>query len=86
MFVSYGNSFRIEFDNGYKVSVAWRNGNYANIESRNDDGSFVASTAEVAVFGPNNKMVDLTEESPVLGYQTPEEVLKILNRAAAGNF
>jgi hypothetical protein len=82
--------FHITFENGVTVSVQFHPGthtdNYDEILTSNQDRRYWASkTAEVMAWDANQETITkaLTndEDDAVAGYQTPDQVLAILNRA-----
>ena len=87
--ITGGRGFHITFANGVTVSVQFGGGNYCN----NYNVSVMAPTsesnnAEVAVFkksygGWLTLEFDPEAGDDVLGYQSPEDVLRLLNWAAA---
>lgn len=80
------NGFHITFANGYTVSVQWNSGNYC--EPRGDvftDTKTVArkcTQAEVAAWNDAG-WVQLSTEDDVIGWQSPDEVLAIMQKVAA---
>lgn len=66
--------FKMTFANGYTVSVAFGSGNYG-------DGQ---ATAEVGVWDAEGTWYKLNDDGydVIAGWQTPEEVLAIMNRVA----
>jgi len=99
MFKSNQNKgFSMTFDNGYTVSVQWGPHNYCEHHNRMigaDDGRsafdpmkqangmWPANDAEVAAWDQDEKWVKLSNNDDVIGHQTTEEVLAILNKIAA---
>lgn len=82
------SGFQIVFDNGWEVSVQFGHMNYC--DNRKFDAPFnvhgasdftECATAEVAVFTPDRKML-----GDVMGYQTPDEVTRIMMVVASGEF
>ena len=72
--------FMMQFENGFKISVQWGVGNYC---TRKMDGDFKESmnqdhwesaTAEIAVFGKDGDMVEITEHDTVAGWLTTDDV------------
>ena len=72
--------FMMQFENGFKISVQWGVGNYC---TRKMDGDFKESmnqdhwesaTAEIAVFGKDGNMVEITEHDTVAGWLTTDDV------------
>mgnify|MGYP003346433659 CR=1 FL=1 len=74
------NGFHMTFANGYSVSVQFGSGNYCE----NCDGKETHSkNAEVAAWDADDKWIKLDEHDDVLGWQSPDQVLAIMNRIAA---
>ena len=71
-------NFAMTFANGYTVSVAMGDGIYS--VGNSEDGF---TTAEVAAWDSNGNWVQLGDNDDVVGWQTPEEVLAIMNKVAA---
>ena len=70
--------FRLTFANGYSVSVQWSNLHYCSMGMDNE-----ASSAEVAIFDPENNFVrQRGHRDDVCGWQTSEQVAKIINRVS----
>lgn len=65
--------FKMTFANGYTVSVAFGDGNYGNGEA----------TAEVGAWDADGNWVQLGDGNDVVGWQTADEVLAIMNKIAA---
>lgn len=65
--------FKMTFANGYTVSVAFGDGSYGNGEA----------TAEVGAWGADGNWVQLGDGNDVVGWQSPDEVLAIMNKIAA---
>ncbi len=81
--------FRIEFDNGYVVSVQFGPGNYCDHYDRSigrDEeicGAEGSSNAECAVWSKDGSLITYEGwTSPVGSYLTPAQVLDPLNWAA----
>jgi hypothetical protein len=78
--------FRITFDNGWAVSVQWGSFNYCEhhngatpfgVEMRTN--IWHSRNAEVAVFNNRGEMVAIDGgHDPVIGYQTPDDVARII--------
>lgn len=84
-----GHGFHVTFENGWTVSVQFGGGNYCSnydddIGDREKSGEKGSIDAETAVWGPDGKMLDMGDGDTVQGYQTPEQVLKLLTFAANG--
>ena len=87
MFASTENKgFNITFENGYSASVQFGKGNYCNnlyaeytYEEERKKQINRSKNAEVACYDTNtNEWYDLGTNG-VLGYQSPAEVLELLN-------
>jgi hypothetical protein len=78
----FGPGFHITFANGNTVSVQWHKAAYC--ENRGFE-SLKSSTAEVAAWNAKGEWFKLGENDDVIGYQTPEQVLEILNRFSKVN-
>ena len=75
---SVGN-FSMKFANGYTVSLAMGNGIYSN--GNQYDGY---SSVEVAAWDAEGNWIQLGDNNDdVIGWQSPEEVLAIMNKVAA---
>ena len=70
-------NFSMTFANGYTVSLAMGDGVYSN--GNREDGF---SSVEVAGWGADGNWVQLGD-GDVVGWQSPEEVLAIMNKVAA---
>ena len=84
--ITDAKGFHITFENGWTVSVQFGPGNY----SGNYDRSFRAEgplppshTAEVAAWPNGGDMIALGDGDSVAGWQTPAQVLALLNDIAA---
>jgi hypothetical protein len=71
-------NFAMTFANSYTVSVAMGDGIYSN--GNPDDGY---SSVEVAAWDAEGNWVQLGDNNDVIGWQSPEEVLAIMNKIAA---
>ena len=92
--ITSGKGFQITFDNNVVVSVQFGGGNYCSnkkikIGSARTMDIFCCSNAEIAVFRDSDKAgkwltkkVMPTQGDDVVGYITPNELLKVLNKAA----
>ena len=84
--INDNKGFSITLDNGYTVSVQFGPGNYGS----NYDLSFLdnmgkpmtATTAETALLDPDGNFVQY-EDDDVQGYQSPADVLALMNYAAS---
>jgi hypothetical protein len=74
---STSGNFAMTFANGYTVSVAMGDGIYSNGNSK--DGF---TSVEVAAWDADG-WVQLGDNKDELGWQSPEEVLAIMNKIAA---
>jgi hypothetical protein len=74
---SVGN-FSMKFANGYSVSLAMGDGTYSN--GNQADGF---SSVEVAAWDADGKWLQLGDNDDVVGWQSPEEVLALMNKVAA---
>ena len=81
--------FHVTFANGWTVSVQFGPGNYCanrDMSIRNDDeaaGKKGSPTAEVAAWPPDGELIGFSDGDTVQGYQSPADVLDLLNRIAA---
>ena len=71
-------NFSMTFANGYSVSVAMGDGTYSNGNS--EDGF---TSVEVAAWDVDGNWVQLGNNDDVVGWQSPEQVLAIMNKIAA---
>ena len=71
-------SFAMTFANGYTVSVAMGDGIYSNGNS--EDGF---TSVEVAAWDAEGNWIQLGDNNDVICWQSPEEVLAIMNKVAA---
>lgn len=84
--ITRSKGFRIEFANGYAVSVQWGWGDYcdhydAGACSDIECGAAGSYTAEVAVFHPEEGIIEFPPfitGDIVAAYQTPEQVVEIM--------
>ncbi len=88
-YITGKKGFHITFENGYTVSVQFGPGNYCDNYDRaigHDEercGVDGSSTAECAVWGPDQKMIERRGwGGTVSNRSTPAEVLKLLKWAA----
>jgi len=92
-YITSGKGFHITFANGWTVSVQFAGGNYC--ENRDDpigherdewpaSGKKGCRDAEVAAWGPDGEMIRLGDDT-VRGWQSPADVLALLNAAANGD-
>jgi hypothetical protein len=87
--------FQVVFSNGWEISVMFGAGNYCNAKfSATEPGQSVrvwnkhqCQDAEIAVFNPDNVMVNDFPGCPdydkVLGWVTPDQVLSVMNWVAS---
>lgn len=81
--------FHIKFENGYTVSVQFGPGNYCDnydMEIGRDEekaGKNGSYNAECAVWAEDGELIDRWDGSTVSNRSTAEEVLALLNWAAA---
>jgi len=71
-------NFSMKFANGYTISLALGDGMYSTGNAK--DGY---STAEVGAWDADGEWVKLGENDTVIGYQSAEEVLALMNKIAA---
>lgn len=73
------NNFSMKFANGYTVSLAMGTGMYCTGDIKNG-----FSSAEVAAWDADGNWVELGGiGNDVVGWQSPEQVLTIMNKIAA---
>jgi hypothetical protein len=87
--ITSGKGFRMQFDNGYQVSVQWGYGNYCEkrfsgiVGDERKEDFYLSSTAEVAVMDKNGEFCRIEDIGCVYddfqGNMTTKEVLAILN-------
>ena len=88
-----GRGFQIVFENGYKISVMFGVGNYADhhrgeitMEQWNNPPlKWESRTAEVAVFKPNGDFVRIGANDDVAGWLSPSEVSRLIAATATGD-
>jgi len=71
------SNFSMTFANGYTVSLAMGEGMYSTA----GDGGF--TSAEVGAWDKDGDWVKLSDNDDVIGWQSPEQVLAIMNKIAA---
>ena len=89
MFKLGNDGYSMTFENGHTVSVRWSNGHY--ITGRLGSGHVMEDMAtdsvdaEVAVIDAAGKFLEtpFNEYDTVIGWQSPNQVLKIMEWAAA---
>lgn len=72
------NNFSMKFANGYTVSLAMGTSMYCT-----GDAETGFSSAEVAAWDADGNWVKLGDNDDVIGWQSPEQVLAIMNKIAA---
>lgn len=86
--ITMGRGFQITFANGHTVSVQFGPGTYCENRDMDFSQSALAGekgsiTAETAHWGPDGNFIPMPEaEDDVNGWQTPEQVLELLIKAA----
>ena len=88
-----GRGFQIKFDNGYKISIMFGVGNYADhhrgeITMEQWDKpplKHESRTAEVAVIKPDGDFVRIGANDDVAGWLSPSEVSKLIAATATGD-
>jgi len=87
--ITEAKGFQITFPNGNTVSVQWGAGNYCDnrepsvyhrVRTKENRES---ATAEVAAWNDSG-WYKLDDSDDVIGWQTPEQVMAILNKAMKG--
>ena len=71
------SNFSMKFANGYTVSLAMGEGMYS---TAGDEGF---TSAEVAAWDSDGNWVKLSDNDDVIGWQSPAQVLAIMNKIAA---
>jgi hypothetical protein len=72
--------FMMQFENGFKISVQWGNANYCTRKNSGEwdeamkQDHWESATAEIAVFGKDGDMVQITEHDTVAGWLTTDDV------------
>ena len=95
MFESCSNKgFRMTFANGYALSVQWGPMNYCTNRDINTnwdiamsakDGLWESDTAEVAVFDPDNKRINIAHNNTVHGHVHADEIVDLMALVAEGD-
>lgn len=84
--INDNKGFQVKFDNGYTVSVQFGPGNYGSNYSLsmldNMGKPMTAATAETALIDPDGNFVAY-KDGDVQGYQSPADVLALMNYAAS---
>lgn len=80
--ITGAKGFRIEFTNGFALSVQWGPGNYCDRRYGDFDApsrvdSWTATSAEIAVFAPSGEFVPLDGDD-VAGWVTPNKVAAVM--------
>ena len=89
MFKLGNEGYSMTFENGYTVSVRWSSGHYINgrlgAGRVMEDMATDSVDAEVAVIDAAGKFLEtpFNEYDTVIGWQSPNQVLKIMEWAAA---
>ena len=89
------SGYHVEFDNELTLSVQFGNGHYASNRNKRFNMTFnvsnqfsfleISDTAEIAILR-NNVLVYIDEwEDKVLGYQTPDEIIQVIDKYIIGN-
>jgi len=86
--ICHNKGFHVTFENGWTVSVQFGGENYCDnydfLSGTERNGSGMASPdAEVAYFPSDAELQQFPEGDTVLGWQTPAQVLALMNRVAA---
>lgn len=71
------SNFSMTFANGYTVSLAMGEGMYSTA------GGEGFTAVEVAAWNKDGEWVKLDDNNDVIGWQSPEQVLAIMNKIAA---
>jgi hypothetical protein len=76
------SNFSMKFANGYTVSLAMGDSVYSsgNASGNQDDGY---SSVEVGAWDADGTWIKLGDNNDVIGWQSPEEVLAIMNKVAS---
>lgn len=75
--------FRMEFDNGFEISVQWGPGNYCerkdeDFDKPQEERFWESRTAEIAIFdSKDDSMITLGKDN-VDGWLTPDKVAKVI--------
>lgn len=89
--ITAGKGFRMQFENGYRVSVQWGYGNYCDNNARDaskigterDQDMFSCPTAEIAIIDEDGNFVKGEEYKitydDVSGYVGTNEVVRIMS-------
>ncbi len=82
--VSSANGYgcNIGLSNGLSVSVQWNSFNYCSNRHATTPNPF-SPDAEVAVVGLNGNLMQLSDYDSVLGWQSPSDVISIIQKYAS---
>lgn len=86
--ITKDQGFHVTFENGWTVSVqfgpySYREG-YPHIEREDKpEAGWASGTAEVAAWPPGGNMMEFPDGDTVQGWQTPAQVLSLMNEVAA---
>lgn len=76
------SGFRLNFENGYSISVQWGGGTYSsNFEKHSTETSLSSTTAEIAILYGSEFVRDIMEQNP-FGYATSEEVAALIYKVS----
>lgn len=84
--VTRNKGVHFTFENGWTVSVQWGGGNYCdNYDAEIGRNIEVppSTTAEVAAWASDGNLITLSDGYTVMGHQTPEQVLALMNDIAS---
>jgi hypothetical protein len=85
--INQGKGFSLKFENGYMLSVQFGPGNYCEHHMRLSHESYVepmgmsrweSKDAEIAIIGPNDEMIYLSDYYPVEGWCSPNLVARVM--------
>ena len=78
--ITLGKGFRIQFNNGFILSVQWGSGNYCENQNKEWMGKvefWESSDAEIAVIDEDGAFISLGEDT-VKGWVTADEVAEVI--------
>jgi len=82
---TYNKGFRMNFENGFSISVQWGSMNYcekknlgAEYKDEIKNNIWESANAEIAIIDPEGEMLAIGDEDSVIGWCTPDEVAKII--------
>ena len=80
--ITRGKGFRIQFNNGFTLSVQWGPGNYCENQNKTFDSPekvefWESLDAEIAIIDEAGKFISLGEDT-VKGWVTADEVAKVI--------